>query len=137
MRGNSCWMRSHIVGKSLENPFPSSHLRHGNPGGVRSRILIDVMINSCICFPGEPGTRSMFHIYGNWNIIFYYVLFSSDRQMINQHNQCLSLKMAMDQCVSLLHIIESRLTHLFPLPLNKHLPTNEHKALLNLNQPCA
>ena len=83
MRDNSYWMMFHVISKSLLNTFPSNHLRHGNTGGLRYCILIAVIINSCIWLLERQARESVFHTYGSWNIIFYYVLFCSDRQMIN------------------------------------------------------
>lgn len=81
LRENSCWMMSHAVGKSLQNTFPSNHLRHGNPGGFRYCILIAVIINSCIWLLESQTHESVFHTSGNWNIIFYYVL--TDKWLIS------------------------------------------------------
>lgn len=64
MRGSFCWMRFYIVGKSLENIFFFSYFRYGNLGRVTYCILIDVMINSCICFSGELGIR--FYVLYLW-----------------------------------------------------------------------
>ena len=83
LRDNSCWMMFHVIGKRLLNTFPSHHLRHGNTGGLGYCILIAVIVNSCIWLLERQTHESVFHTYGSWNIIFYYVLFCSDRQMIN------------------------------------------------------
>ena len=76
-------MMFHVIGESLFSAFPSNHLRRGKIGGLRYCISITVIINSCIWLLERQTHESVFHTYGSWNIIFYYVLFCSDRQMIN------------------------------------------------------